>query len=260
MAFGILLLVVLLFPVSAQADAIAENQARFGKIDGTVYLLTQGAPEWIDAHEDLPIEAGDEIHAEDDSRAELALAQNVLVVLQPGGDIVADTISSNSGKIHLTDGNFVGRVDAEHAEGFQQWMFESPAAAAVVETAEFAMSADEADGIRIGVLQEDLELQPAEGPDGVPPTIKMKLGQEAWLRRGQPLQILPKFSKRMQPLATLQPDLRKRQARVENTWSPFTVTVRQELRRKFVSAIPKKTSHPKPPRRRHYGKSANGTL
>jgi hypothetical protein len=256
MGFGILLLLLVLLPSSAHADALADNQARFGKIQGTVYLLTQGASDWIDAHEDLPIEAGDEIHAEDESNAEIILAQNVLVVLQPGGDIEADTLATSRGKIHLTDGNFIGRVDSAHAVGLQHWEFESPAAAAVVESAAFGMSAEETDGIRVGILHDAAELQPAEGPAGIPPAVKMKSGQEAWMRRGQPLQILPKFSPAMKALAALQKDLLTRQARVEDTWSPFTVSYRQELRKKFVLPVPKKTSHPKPPRRRRSGKSS----
>jgi len=235
---------------SAHADPLADNQARFGKIQGTVYLLTQGAKEWIDAPEDLPIEPGDEIHAEDESTAEIILSEHALLMLQPNADLIADTISTDGGNVHLTDGTLIGRVNGEAASRLQRWEIETPGAIVQASDAVVAMTVDDKSQTYLGVLQKQISLQPAEGPQGLPPAMKLAAPQEAILRRGTPLQIQPHFSKDIQPLAALQADLVARQTRIENTWSPFTTTYRMDLRRKFVKPVAPSKSHPRPVRRR----------
>ena len=82
-------LLILLLAAPLYADTLAENQARFGVITGDVGLLSQGAPEWIEPHEGLPIEPGDHIRTGEDGQAELIMSDKAVWVLEPQTDLVA---------------------------------------------------------------------------------------------------------------------------------------------------------------------------
>src|SRR5258708_28970241 len=97
----IITLYALLFTLHVQADPLAENQARIGVITGDVGLLSQGAPEWIEPHEGLPIEPGDHIRTGEDGRVELQMSENALWILEPETEVETEHIEVNVGRLNL---------------------------------------------------------------------------------------------------------------------------------------------------------------
>jgi hypothetical protein len=236
------------------ADALAEKQARFGVITGDVGLLSQGASDWIEAHEGLPLEPGDRIRTGEDGRAEIIAGENELWMMEPQTELVTEHMETNAGRFNLESGALLGRVDSSRTAGtVQRWEFNTPAAVAAIRGTEFALDVSKAGGSSLGVLEGTVDFQAAETAEGLRPPVQVSQGQEAQARRGKPIITLAKFSPRMQALAGKRPILQRRQLQIQNTWSPFTPAVRTELRRKFVAPPPKaRPTRPRPshPRRR----------
>jgi len=223
------------------AEPLAENQSRFGVITGDVGLLTQGAIDWIEPHEGLPMEPGDHIRTGEDGSVELVMSDNVLWVLEPQTEVVMEHTETNSGRLDLTGGRLSGRVDSKRAAGTaQRWEFNTPAAVAAVRGTEFGIAASRQEGMHLGVFDGVVEVQPAETAEGPQPAQEVPAGREAVIRRGQPIQTFAKFSAAVSALAARRQAVRSRQKVIENTWSPFTPSVRKELRARFVSAPPKR--------------------
>src|SRR5437016_2479434 len=101
-----------LLSLVCSADPLAENQARFGVISGDVGLLSQGAREWIEPHEGLPIEPGDTIRTGEDGRVELAMNEGVAWSLEPATEMVMEHMGPTAGRFNITHGIFLGRVDS----------------------------------------------------------------------------------------------------------------------------------------------------
>src|ERR1700733_13042224 len=95
-----LLILLLAAPVVA-VDTLDEVQVRFGVITGDVGLLPQGAVEWIEPHEGLPIEIGDHIRTGEDGRVEIISSENALWLLEPQSDVVAERENTNIGQFDL---------------------------------------------------------------------------------------------------------------------------------------------------------------
>ena len=237
----------------AHADPLAENQARIGVITGDVGLLTQGAPEWIEPHEGLPIEPGDRIRTGEDGRIELIMGENVLWTLEPETEVETEHMELNAGRLNLTSGSLLGKVDSARAAGVaQRWDFNTPMAVAAVRGTEFALQFSKGEGSHLGVFEGTVELEPAETAEGLQPPVRVNAGQEAVAARGKPIRMLGKFSPSIQSLSAKRVILERRQNQIQNTWSPFTTTVRAETRKKFVAAPPKRARvrpHPAHPRR-----------
>jgi hypothetical protein len=236
-------------PLSA-LSTLSDNQARFGRVEGDVIFLSQGATEWIDAHEGLPIEPGDRIYTEEDSRAEIALGNAALAFVQAESDVTVGRLSANEGNIHLTQGVLLGRVDGAGDQTPQKWSFETPGAVAAVRGTEFAIHVTPEKETRIGVFEGKVDVQPAESAEGPAPAVSVLTNQEALLARGKKLAMLSKFSEPIAPWVAWRTNLRSRHQRIQGTWSPFTPAVRQELRTKFVKPLAKKRARPKRPRQR----------
>jgi len=243
-----LFLIFLSFPLFA--EPLSENQARFGVITGDVGLLAQGASEWIDPHEGLPIEPGDHIRTGVDGKVEIVSSDHALWILQPETEAVVEHTETNAGRVDLSSGSLVGKVDSERAAGTAQlWEFNTPAAVLAVRGTEFAIDVSRREGTRLGVFEGSVDMEPAETAEGLQPPQKIPSGREATARRGQPIQLLTRFSSRTTVLSALCPALRRRQKQIEDTWSPFTPTVRAELRRRYVTPPSKhsmiRRSHPR---------------
>jgi hypothetical protein len=240
--------------LTAQADPLAENQARFGVITGDVGLLAQGAPEWIEPHEGLPIEPGDQIQTGEDGRVELIMGENVLWTLEPETEVVTEHMEINTGRLNLTSGTLLGKVDSARAAGVaQRWEFNTPMAVAAVRGTEFALQFSKAEGSLLGVFEGTVEMEPAETAEGLQPPVRVNAGQEAVAARGKALKTLVKFSPPMQLLAAKKTNLERRQSKIQDTWSPFTTATRAEARKKFVAAPPKRARvrpHPAHTRRK----------
>src|SRR5438132_975029 len=115
----------------AGADPLAENQSRFGAIQGDVGLLSQGASEWIEPHEGLPIEPGDRIRTGEDGQVELIMSENALWTLEPETEVVAEHTERNAGRLDLESGALLGRVDSARTAGVvQRWEFNTPVSVA----------------------------------------------------------------------------------------------------------------------------------
>jgi hypothetical protein len=234
----------------AQADTLAENQARFGVITGDVGLLALGAAEWIEPHEGLPIEPGDHIRTGEDGKVEVIMGENVFWMLQPLSEIVTEHIETNAGRLNLVAGSLLGKVDSARTAGIaQQWEFNTPAAVVAIRGTEFGLAFTKTEGSRLGVFEGTVEVEPAETAEGLQPPVQINAGQEALAHRGKPIKTLAQFSPAMQKLNSLRAPLQRRQRVIQNTWSPFTPAVRSELRRKFVAPAPKRVRiHPHPTR------------
>jgi hypothetical protein len=227
-------LCVLSFRLSA--EPLSENQARLGVVTGDVGLLSQGAVDWIEAHEGLPIETGDRIRTGEDGRVELIASELALWVLEPNTDVVAEHIEADAGLIDLNSGALYGTVDSERAAGrSQRWEFNTPAAVLAVCGTEFALDVSKQEGTRMGVFEGKVAMQTAETAEGPQPPIEVSSGQEAAARRGRPIQTSAKLGSRLTALSALRGPARRRQKQIEGTWSPFTPTVRADLRRRFVA-------------------------
>ncbi|HVO32705.1 MAG TPA: FecR family protein [Elusimicrobiota bacterium] len=229
---------------------MAESQARFGVFSGTVEILSQGAPEWVAVHEGLPIEPGDRIHTEEDSRAELIMSDNVLWLLRPDSEVVAEHTDLNSGRFDVAQGVLLGKVDPARAGAAQRWEINTPGAICTVRGAEFAVDVQADKNSRVGIFDGEVEVQPADTAAGESTPLRIAAPQEGVVRRGKPLQIVRSMDKAMQPYEREFADVRARLARLRRTWTPYTTTVRTEFRKKFIAPPPPPPKyHPVRPRR-----------
>jgi hypothetical protein len=232
-------LCALSFPL--MAEPLDENQSRFGVITGDVGLLTQGAEHWIEPHEGLPLEPGDHIRTGEDGTVELVMSDNALWIVQPKTDVVVEHTEVNAGHLDLADGRLIGKVDSQRTAGtVQDWEFDTPAAVVAIRGTEFGLTAAKQEGTHLGVFEGKVDFQPAETAAGPQPVTEVPSGHETVASRGRPIQTFTKFTATMSSLASLRQGLRSRQKVIQNTWSPFTPTVRKELRRRFVSVPPKR--------------------
>jgi len=237
----LLLSLLPLLPSGTIADTLAENQARFGVITGDVGLLSQGATEWIEPHEGLPLDPGDRIRTGEDGRVEFAMSENVLWTLEPESEVVTEHMETNAGRMNLTSGSLLGVVDSARAAGtVQSWVFNTPAFVVAIRGTEFALEFSKGKPGRLGVFEGVVELQPAETAAGPLSPVRVSAGQEAVAARGKPLLMLAKFSPGMQALSALRSRLKARQRQIHDTWSPFTPAVRHDARSKFVAPPPKR--------------------
>jgi len=232
------------------ADPLAESQARFGVVTGDVQLLSQGARDWIEAHEGLPIESGDEIETGDDGVAEMELSENVLWLVEPNTHIVTEHMETDRGRLNLSNGVLLGKVDSKRISIPQQWEFNMPTAVCAVRGTEFALDVAEPREAHVGVFEGAVEIQAAESASGQQPWIRIETGQEGIAPQKTAVRKASRLSARMQTYAQKRRDLESRMHRVQNTWSPYTTTVRNDLRRKFVPPPPPVHQHPRPPFRR----------
>jgi hypothetical protein len=237
-------LLLLAYPLFA--DPLAETQARFGVITGDVGLLSQGAAEWIAPHEGLPIETGDQIRTGEDGRVEILLSENAAWRLEPETILATESMSTHAGRFSLSSGTLLGTVDSARVAGIvQRWEFNTPAALVSVHGTQFAITVSKPQGTSLGVFEGMVELAPAETAEGLQPPVQVSQGHVATLKRGQVVRTVNGLTPEMQRLKLPMSAFRRRQIQIENTWSPFTTTVRADLRKKFV-APPQKTQRAKP--------------
>lgn len=228
-------------------DPLTENQARFGELKGTVEVLSQGASKWIEAHKELPLETGDQVRVGDDGEADISVSQHALWALQPNSHIIVGHTESNSGRITLTSGDLLGKVDAP-AEIPQAWEFETPTAVCAVRGTEFALHYAEAEGTHLGVVKGTMDMRPAETATQTFEPVSVRVNEEGVALRGKPLQRLPHFSPVMEKHLPQFVEVRRRAQRNRHEWSPHTVGFRQELRRKFVAPVKPAPKVNRPPR------------
>lgn len=245
--FALFLFALCLLPCGLYADPLAEVQARFGAVTGDVQLLSQGARDWIDAHEGLPIESGDEIQTGDDGVAEIVLSENVLWVMQPDTHIVTEHMETGRGRLSLPVGVLLGKVDSKRIAVPQRWEFNMPTAACAVRGTEFALDVSQPREAHIGVFEGAVEIQAAESATGEQPSVRLEAVQEAVAPQKGAIRKSVRLSARMQTYAQKRRDLESRLLRVQNTWSPYTEPVRIEIRRKYVPPPPPIRHHLPPP-------------
>ncbi len=237
-----------------QAEPLAESQSRFGQITGDVGLLSLGASEWVEPHEGLPIESGDHVRTGEDGTVEIIASEHALWVMQPETDLVAERMDNRGGRLNLSNGVLLGKVDSAHAPAGQNWEFNTPAAICGVRGTEFALDVSREEGTRLGVFEGEVDMQPAEGAVGNAVPVRIRAQQEGFLARGKPLVQLDRFSPRMSAHVARRADLRTRQLRVQRVWSPFTTAVRLESRKKFIAPAPKRPAvRPRPPLQKRRG-------
>ncbi|MCI0406813.1 MAG: FecR family protein [candidate division Zixibacteria bacterium] len=233
------------------ADALAESQARLGEVTGSVQVLTQGAPDWIDAHVDLPLETGDQIRVGEEGQAEVSMAQNVLVVLDAGTHVIMGHTTTREGKLSMSRGALLGKIQTkEGAEGV--WRFETPMGICAVRGTEFAIVHSEEEGTHLGVFDGAVEMAPAETAAGTADAVMIRAREEGVLEKKKPFRKLNAYSPVVQRHIPHVKGLRNRYARVSGVWVPLTGEYRKELRRKHVAPVKVKKTPPRrqAPRRR----------
>lgn len=236
-------------PLNA-TSLLAENQARFGVIEGDVGFLSQGATEWRVPQPGLPIEPGDQIRTAEDSRVELEMTENVIWVLQPDTQVVSERADHRSGRLYLTAGALLGKVDSQRVPIQQEWEFVTPAATIGVRGTEFSIQFSAKDGAHLAVYEGLVEMRAAETAEGTSPIQRIPAGQEGVARRGKPLDIHKGFSPSVKPLLHQRADLQMRMARHQQGWSYWNPKDREELRKKIVPAPKKSKPRPRPVDRR----------
>lgn len=226
--------------VSICAEDLVENQARIGVVTGDVGLLSSGAVEWIEAKEGLPMETGDRIRTGLDGRVEVVASEFTVWTLEPESELLMEHVKTNSGRFQLSSGTLLGVVDSAAAAGRAQvWDIVTPVATAAIRGTQFAFAFDRAKGARLGVFEGEIDLQPAETAAGVLPPTSVAAGQEAFAPKGKPIQLLKAPGPWMQGLAQRRIDVKRRQLQLKQTWTPFTPSVKQDLRKKVVAPPPK---------------------
>jgi hypothetical protein len=152
--------------------------------------------------------------------------------------------------MHLEEGVLLGRVDTARAPAVQRWEFNTPTAIVTVRGTEFVLDVPATKETYVGVLKGEVEVQPAEGPQGLPPSIRVTTNQEAIVPRAKGAKVLPRFNAPMLELARLHNGLINRQLHAQGIYSPFTPSYRKELRLKFVKPVPVRAPRPpRPPRK-----------
>ncbi len=241
-------------PVRAE-EQISEIQARFGEMSGDVQLLSQGAVDWIDAHTDLPLQSGDQIRVGDDGEAVLVMSDHALWTLRANSEAAIGYTTSTEGRLSLRTGTLLGKVLPQNGLS-QEWRFETPTAVCAVRGTEFVIAHDDEEGTHLGVFEGVVEMGAAESAAGEGTLVMIRANEEGLLRHGQALRKLNQHSFWIRQQQHRLPLLRQRLQRVRDTWSPFTPSYRNELRRKFI-VTPKVKPHRPPVRRarRKPGKS-----
>jgi hypothetical protein len=222
------------FTLPLYADSLAENQARFGKVTGTVQIVPQGSSRWIDAHIDLPFELGDEIRVGEDSEAELSVARNALWIVQANSDLIVGQTTTQEGHLTLKQGTLIGKVGpaANGAEG--SWEFETPMAVCAVRGTEFALLHSEEDGTHLGVFKGSVGMTPAETATQSFQTVMINAHEEGVLEKKKTFKKMTAWTPLLQAQAKRLQKLQKRFQAIADVWSPFTEAYREELRRKYI--------------------------
>lgn len=216
-------------------DALAENQARFGVVTGEVMVLSQGAADWVEAHDGLPIEPGDHIRTNEASQAEIIPSPNAVWLLEADSDLVPERMNEQTGRFNLSNGALIGKVDTSRSGSPQHWEFNTPAAVCGIRGTEFAIEATKEKGTTLAVYEGEVEVQPAETAQGLPPAVRIAASEQAVIARGKPLQYLKVLSPEMRARADRRGDVQRRLVRIQNTWSPFTSVTRKAARVRFIS-------------------------
>jgi hypothetical protein len=243
----VLLLVFFLSPF-VQAEELTENQARIGAVKGDVGFLAQGALEWIEAKEGLPLEAGDKIRTGEDGRVELVVGEYALWKLEPHTELLTEHMEQYAGRFQLSSGTLLGSVDSDRATGHpQKWEINTPVAVVAIRGTSFVFRFTRTEGAQLSVYEGVVEMEPAETAQGKGQPIHAQAGQEILALRGKPLHLIPHgpFSRRFEKKRS---SLRRRHAVILRTWTPFTPTVRNDLRKKVVAPPPKRPIRRLPPR------------
>lgn len=224
---------------AATVPLLAENQARFGAIEGDVGFLPQGAAEWQTPTEGLPLEPGDQIRTAEDGRVELRMSAYAVWVLEPNSQAAAESMDDHSGRLNLVHGALLGRVNSQDITQAQQWIFNTPAAVVAVRGTEFSLEYAAPQGAALGVFEGQVDFQAAETAAGESPVVRVGAGEEAVLKRGAALQKRPLTGPRRAWRERL-PDLRARSRRVQEGWSHWNPEDRRALRKNRVAPPPKR--------------------
>lgn len=232
---------------AVEPGQLADNQSRFGVIQGDAGFLSQGAKAWQEPHIGLPFEPGDHLRTADDSRIELQMSDKMLMVLEPDSEAVVEFASDRAGRVDLVEGTLLGIVDPAADAVTQDWEIDTPAATLMVHRAsEFALQFSPTEGTHVGVFAGEVELQPAESAAGEGKAIRLTANQEARVTRKQPIPKVIALEAVMRAYRDRKAEMKRRQQRVELDWSVWNPQDRKALRAKYVAAPPK----PKPMRKR----------
>ena len=245
---------IFFFQCRSFSDVLSENQARVGPNKGIVQILAQGAKDWVDVHDGLPLEPGDHIETGDDGEVDIILSDNAVWHILPNTDLFTEHMELNAGRFTITQGVLLGKIDALRAGAAQRWEFNTPAAECDIRGTEFIIEVSTSNpvGTRLAVYEGQVEMTPAETAAGEQPATRVEAMQEWEALRGKSLKRLAHFSQTMQTQKGKMKELRDTMRTIQGTWSPFTPEVRTTMRKKFI-APPEKPVHRKPKVRRRRG-------
>jgi hypothetical protein len=215
------------------ADPLAESQARFARVTGTVRVLAQGQPKWLDAHEDLPLDSGDQIEVGDDGEAELSITKNALWVATANTDLIVEHTTTEEGRLILSRGTLFGKVEKMNPAA-QHWEFETPVAVCAVRGTEFVLDHSQKGGTHLGVFKGAVEMSAAETATQSYSPVVILDRQEAALQKGARVKIGRSWSPWMQMHFQQFQHVAQRFHQIRQTWTPLTASYRLELRRKFI--------------------------
>jgi len=223
---------------AVEPGELADNQSRFGVIEGDVGFLSLGAKNWEVPHIGLPFESGDHIRTAEDGRVELQMTHDVLWVVEPESEVVVESANDHEGRVDLVEGTILGIIDKSETLTPQHWELNTPAATIVVHGTQLALQFSPKDGVRLGVFEGEVELQPADSASGEQPSVRVANG-EVHLMRGKTAVKITPLSAVMKTFNARRGDLRRRQARAEEGWSFWNPDDRTSLRKKYVAPPPK---------------------
>jgi hypothetical protein len=234
----LLSLCAVLIAVLAEADPIAENQARFGQVNGAVQILPSGAVNWLEARIDLPVDAGDQIQVDEESSVELIISDNAMWIVEGPAELIMGRTSPQEGRISLRYGTLFGKVETPNMQ-VGNWTFETPVGVCAVRGTEFVLTHTPEDGTHLGVFKGVVEMKAAESATENFAPILIHAREEGVLKKNTPVKKLASFSPMMKNRSARLPVLQKRFRAASQVYSPFTTVYRKELRDKYVPAPPK---------------------
>jgi hypothetical protein len=113
--FGLLLLSLLALPsVAAEADDPPSRAGRVAEVQGQVWIYATDSNEWIGAVRNRPVTTGDRLSTEADGRAEVRIGSTVLH-LAPNTEVEVLRLDDDRLSLHLHNGSVAARLRTREA-------------------------------------------------------------------------------------------------------------------------------------------------
>jgi hypothetical protein len=181
---GVFLLAGLINPARAQEGVFGGT--RINEVHGTIYVLPHDGEYWIEASVNYPLETGDQIRSEAESRAEVVLYDGTILRVDELTTITLDDVSPASGPEALHIGLDEGKLYVLQPDGGSHLVIQAGAQNVMAEAAGgalFRIDSFSNETLQVFVHSGQLQLN---GPSG---TSRISAGQMVTLSPGNQMDI-----------------------------------------------------------------------